>query len=301
MGTRRFKTCFISAPIGVDTRPLREALTERGVTVWDAADTLTGPHVPRTVKSLIAEADFVCAVIPADPSSGAVYFELGLAAGMDRPRLLFVDPKASLPVALREESSARASLDNAGGLRFHLDIFLKNAGRRSGERGTGRQPAANGDHARLLAALDQLAAWEALDAPPRETELVRFLADVFEAAGYIATTAPSPMGNKGARPDLAVWIDEVHATVGNPLLIEVISQWTSNASRLRSLQQVLLESQSPLGLVVGWRLETLPISDIWGPPTIVAMSVREVLEAIGRGDFARTLLTHRNTLVHSAA
>jgi hypothetical protein len=303
MAERNLQTCFISAPLGVDTRPLREALSERGVTVWDAADILTGSRVPQTIKDAIADVDFVCAVIPAGADAGNVYFELGLAVGADRPRLLFVETKIDLPFALRGQVQARASLNNVEALRFHLDAFLKNAGK----GGKDQEPVQDaGDPipnpATIASALDQLVAWETRGPLPQERELVDFLADVFEAAGYVLSTGPMSLGQRDFRPDLAVWIDELQSTIGNPLIVEVASHPTPTSSTIRQLQLMLLEDQSPLGLLVSWQpVTTTPISDDWHLPIVVVMGVRELVEAIGRSDFARTLLEHRNGVVHSAA
>ncbi len=259
--------------------------------------------VPRPIKDVILDADFICAVIPGGAIASNVYFELGVAVGTDRPRLLIVEPKADLPVALREEPYARAALSNASALHFHLDAFLKHGGNRGGERESGRrEPDGEQDSAFIAFALERLAAWEAEISPPQEHDLVQFLADVFEAAGYITSTGPTLIGHREIRPDLAVWIDELQPTIGNPLLIEVTVQRTPiSLNNVQQLQHMLSDCQSPLGLMVFWRPDTVHIREFWRQPMVVAMGARELVEAIGRGDFARTLLARRNAVVHSAA
>lgn len=301
MGNRKFQTCFISAPIGVDTQPLRDALSERGVKAWDASDMLSGSSITHSIKDLISDADFVCAVIPNGPVASNVYFELGLATGTNRPRLVFVEPKADLPVALREQPYARTSLSNAEALRFHLDAFLKNAGKSNGDSATGRRQRRSNDRLAVVGlALERIGLWEDLRSTPEEHELVSLLAEVFEAAGYIASTAP-PIDSGKLRPDLAVWVDELQSALGNPLLIEVIAQQKPVPSKFRELQHILRDFQSPLGLLVVWNLDASQAPDILREQIVVTMTARELVESIGRGDFARTVLARRNSIVHSAA
>jgi hypothetical protein len=130
---------------------------------------------------------------------------------------------------------------------------------------------------------------------------VLYIADFLEAAGYMASTArESPGGD--SRPDIAVWIDELHTTVGNPLAIGVVACEGRIGSAVVQLQRKLRELHSPLGLLVTWRQpDQIRVFGEQAEPIVVVMSVRELVEAIGHGDLARVLLDPRNALIHSAA
>jgi hypothetical protein len=303
MRSRKLQTCFISAPLQVDTEPLRAALATRGVTPRDASEVLAQSHARQTIESVIAGVDFVCVVIPEGPVDANVMLDLGVAMGTGRPRLLFVAPKAELPVALRGQPYARASLTDAEALRFHLDAFLKNAGKGNGVRDNGRPTEDRGPSpVPVSSALARLAEWEGQPTPPQESDLVPFLADVFETAGYTTSTAPTTTGQENTRADLAVWVDELQAAMGNPLIIEVAAHHAPIGPKGRQLQHLLQEFRSPLGLLVCWgQPDAHGLPDDWRRPIVVVMGVRELVEAIGRGDFARTLLTRRNNAFHSAA
>ncbi|MBA3417013.1 MAG: hypothetical protein H0U10_17470 [Chloroflexia bacterium] len=303
MGNRNFKTCIISAPLGVDTAPLREALSERGVKSREFSDVLAGSYGLQAIEAAMKEADFVCAVIPNGPVDANVLLELGVAIGTRRPSLLFVAPKADLPVSLRGQHYARASLKDAEALRFHLDAFLKNAGKsdRAHEAGRHEEPVTMRP-ASAASALSRLAAWEAQLSPPNEREVVSFLAEVFESSGYLTSTSPLPAGRHDFRANLAVWVDELQATIGNPLVIEVGVHSPPTIGKVHELQQLLVEFQSPLGLLVSWRPPTSGESgDDWRQPLVVQMGARELVEAINRGDFPQTLLARRHSAVHRAA
>lgn len=302
MGEFTRKTCFIVAPLGANTLNLRRALAARGVKPWGVADLLAGAHVPETVESAIQDADFVCGVIPNGPAPATVYLELGMALGFGRPLLLFAEPGAELPVSLRGQPYVRTSLTSAEALDVHIDTFLRHAGENRGSL-KNTPPLRRPSTAPLLmdSFLNQLAAWEAQRTSPSEREIVLYLADVLEAAGYMASTGRASSSDV-ARPDLAVWIDELHTTIGNPLAIEVLAGDGRIVPTANQLQSILKEQHSPLGLLIVWhRPDQLRVHGEHTEPIVVVMSVREFVEAVRNGDFARVLLDPRNASIHSAA
>jgi hypothetical protein len=302
MGESTLKTCFIAAPLGADTLNLRRALAARGVNPWEVADLLAGDHAPETVESAINDADFVCGVIPRGPAPATVYLELGMALGVGRPLLLFVEPGAELPVSLRQQPYARTSLSSAEGLDSHIDTFLKHAGKNRGPRRSAPSSHRRGPAPLLMDSyLDQLAAWETQQAPPSEHEIVLYVADVLEAAGYLAATARD-FSDNDARPDIAVWIDELHTTIGNPLAIEVVADDGRLMPSVDRFQRNLKEQHSPLGLLIMWhRPDQFGVQGELPEPIVVVMSVREFVEAVGNGGLARVLLNPRNAVIQSAA
>ena len=303
MTLQRFATCFIAAPLGVDTRPLRTALSTRGVDTTDLTDVLTRGPAPVAIKRAIAAVDFVCAVVPDGPPDPYVMLEIGVAIGTGRPSLLFIGATTDLPVPLRAQPFARASLDDAESIGFHLDIFLKHAAKRPGTNG-----AAEGDEllipapTRLVTLLDQLAAWEARPTPPSETELLSFLLEAFEEAGYITSAESLLAPPRADRVDAAVWVDELEGTIGNPLVIEIALHRATLTAKAEHLRAYLREMEDSLGVLISWEpADSSATENGWTQPLIVVMSAREVIEALGRGDLARTILTHRYAAVHSAA
>jgi hypothetical protein len=303
MGNRKLQTCFISAPRSVDLAPLREELSVRGVMSWDDASVLIGSYVRQTLESAIADVDFVCAVVPDGPADPNVLLEVGVAIGAHQPLLLFAAPKAELPATLRALPYARASLKDTEAVRFHLDAFLKNAGKIEGTRKNGHRAQERPLSPTIIAtARNRIDSWEAQATPPEERDLIEFLAGVFEAMGWVNSTSSSPSGHSKKRADLAVWVDDLQAIAGNPLLIEVVGRAAPIPEKVRQFQQQLLETHGSIGLLVRWgEGGTSYVPDDWRWPVIVLMSVREVIEALGRGDFAQSLLARRNAAVHSAA
>lgn len=250
---------------------------------------------------MIGSADFLCAVVPAGPVASNVYFELGVAAGLNKPRLAFVEPKADLPLALREQPYARITLANGEALRFHLDAFLKNAKASSRELPSHISiTESRSSNGRATAALEVLSAWEAQGHTPGANELLLLVADVFAATGYVSSIGSIQEEFRHGF-DLAVWIDELQSAIGNPLLIEIVTRPKPTPEKMQLLQHALRTSQGTLGLIVYWDSSRSNIDQTAREPMIIAMSARDLVESVVKDDFARTLLMRRNAVVHSAA
>jgi len=301
MTATKLRTCFISAPAKVDTTPLRQELEARGIRWFDVATSLpVGSSVLDTVRSGIAEADFLCGVIPDGPVNPNVLFELGLAVGRDRPALVFVDPRVDVPSDLGGIAVARATLKDTEALRFHLDMFLGHA-----------QPRANGRNHTVIRSMRSTspaarawldAAWDELRSasePPDEIEIVRFLKELFERFGAVASGAPSTSASF-RRADLAVWIDDLESIVGNPLLVELVGRPERVAETEDRFRRLLAESRAILGLLVYWGDRVLlDGSSSNAMPLVIRYSVEELVEQVRAGSFVPSLLERRNKAFHA--
>jgi hypothetical protein len=303
MTSQRLQSCFVLAPRDVDTTSLRRALFERNVSVRDDNSLLASMRWQEARESAISAVDFVCVVISDGPADPNVLLDLGVAIGAGRPLLLFVDPNAELPVAIRDRPYARASLDSAEALRFHLDAFLKNAGKPRpiypnellNERST--LTAAN-----ARAAFDQIGAWEAGTRLPTEHEIVALLTRLFGTLNWEFSTVSNPESAETDRADVAVWIDELQTAVGNPLLIEVKIYPSVTPETIHSFQHRLQELRSHMGLLVCWEKGNTSLAPgEWQQPVVVVMGLRELVETLARGTFAQTMLSRRSSTIHNAA
>ncbi len=300
------RTCFISAPATVDTSPLQRELGSRGVRSLDVRSGLpAGTSVLDTVRSGIAEADFVCGVIPAGPISANVLFELGLAVGRDLPALAFVDPRVAVPSDLQGIAYARATLDDTEAVRFHLDTFLGHA-----QPGFVRPHVIISNRKAFSLApsgrewLDR--AWHELSStpePPREVDIVQFLKELFERSGAITSGAPR-LPTSAHRADLAVWIDDLQSLAGNPLLIEVVGRPERVAKTEARFRDLLAESGALLGVLVYLSDghgdgRTALVPEAW--PMVVRVRLDELVEQVKEGSFVRSLLDHRNRTAHAVS
>ncbi len=300
MPSSALKRCFISAPAGSDTAPLRHALNERGIVWTDSTTAPVGISVLQSVETALRDADFVC-VLLGDATSGNVIFELGMARGLGLPVLVFVDPDADVPAEVSALSYARIDLRNTSALGLHLDAFLGHARPHLAQQQRPRAPV-RARRKSVTWAREALATSRDLDASALE-DIVRRL---FEQSGAILSPA-SPASGPDTGADLAVWVDELHSTLGNPLLVEVKlfrappsqSQLSQLMSRLR---HTLAQFKARAGLMVYWEptgASSPPPEPLW--PLVIPVTVSELVDVVGRGGMYEDLVARRNRAVHAAS
>lgn len=293
----KLETCFIAAPIRTDTTALRTALENRRIDWTDAVAATPGSSFFDTIQAAIESSDFVCAVLSADAENGSVFFEMGLARGLDRPLLVFAEEGAAVPADLEGVAYARTNLKQSEAINFHLDAFLHHTKRTSQPeriRSTSRR-SRNIDVGWALEALDRLSK----DSPQqRAFKLEHLVAKLFEVAGAVVSTRPEP--DHGV--DMAVWIDDLQSTIGNPLLVEV-KAGNLTESRLslaeRQIQSFLSRVPARAGLIVyqGQASQRLSFRRFTSP-YIWCFSVKELIEIISKGQLAAEIIRRRNEAVH---
>src|SRR5947209_11331818 len=80
-------SAFISAPFTVDTTPLVRAVEGRGIEAIRLDELGAGLSISDLLRQSMGRADYVIAVI-GDAPNADVWYELGMASGMEKPVLL---------------------------------------------------------------------------------------------------------------------------------------------------------------------------------------------------------------------
>lgn len=286
--------CFISAPAGTDLATLRKALSARKVSWSDQSKLSLGTPLRAQLLTLIAEADFVCAVVLPGPRSNAVFYEMGAASASGKPVLAFVSPKADLPQFTEDLSYARADLDDVQAVALHLDAFLRF--RLKDEppktRSTNRGRSVEASTAWLQEAKQALA-----------TEDWHHFEDCFYSLFHGAGFAVNRPTDKKGAADLALWLDSLDSSL-DPLLVEVKGGDISE-ERLRiaeeQLRQHVLATGGQIGLLLYLDREG---KEFPGSPTtfplVLRMSGRELLDSVAAGRFEQELMRLRNLAVHGS-
>ena len=115
------KSCFVSAPAGIDLGYLPEALSRRGIS-WEWAK--AGATDVINVYAAIREAEIFIAVAKGARPDYRVIHETGVAAALEKPILLIMSRHSKLPIDLHLFSVANVKLTDERALNFHLDAFL---------------------------------------------------------------------------------------------------------------------------------------------------------------------------------
>jgi len=88
---REFKSCFISAPFGVNLGALTRVLDRAEIQwEWARSNLDLSERLPGDLRKIIRGVDFVIGVILGGLGTDNIMFEVGLAVGMGRPVLLIV-------------------------------------------------------------------------------------------------------------------------------------------------------------------------------------------------------------------
>ncbi len=299
MSDCRFKTCFISAPIRTDTSVLRQALQRRGIRWSDAVSVRPSGSILETIESGIAQADFVCVIVPQGPESISVFFEMGLALGKQRPVLAFVEPGVQIPSYFEGFTIARTALQDSEALKLNLDAFLSHAqSKKVKSTLSSRSKPKRVDTSWTKEALKSA---QLKSGQLRAFEFERLVAKLLKESGAQVSVANSLAG-RGA--DMAVWVDELQPSIGNPLLVEVKSGRLSEGGLHEGEQRLrhyLSHINARMGLLVYWDSEGrrfTPRKREW--PLVVRFSVEELISLVEKGQVVQAILRERNQLVHGA-
>jgi hypothetical protein len=287
---RSSRSCFLSAPFGIDTRLLERELARLGYSISDGRT--LAPSVPliAEIRKRISQSDLVCVVAPAALSANAA-FELGLAVGVAKTVVVFAPLGAAIPSDLAGITYCSAALDDRTGIRRYLEAFLAH-GR---SRLTPDQPSAKRN--RLSPAQSKsLRKRLAHESGVRFEQLVK---ELFEASGYIASEGAGPE-DRGV--DFAVWADRLQHSFGNPIIVQV-------KDRLRgplvddaehALRVVLQRTGGRLGLLIYRTADPAvkrPVTkSSW--PLVMSLDVSELIRLLERGQFESRLIEIRNRAAH---
>lgn len=279
----RLKVFITGAVADTDARQLRSALSE----IYDvrSSDLVVGSLARHTALSrAIGDVDVVVVFVPApeDPAARNVLFEAGLAVGASRPVLLVGEPShvpadvAGLPVSSAGTAQALAA-----------DIELVATG---GVAAAAPQVSTAADVPALLGPVADQLRRAVMDAGQHEAEAVSVLDELFRAAGARTMNAVSVGHRSTDRADLAVWHDDLTASFGTPLPVELLvrsQSWPAVRGRLaRTLQ--LSGGRTLLALYLGPE-QDLPRRWSDGRGLILVAAAAQLLDELSRGSLAVAL------------
>jgi len=280
---QRLKVFVSSAAADMDARELRTALSS----MFDvsSSDTLVGSYARHTaLRRALGDVDVVVVFVPPPEDAAArnVLIEAGVALGSHRPVLL-VGERAHVPADLAALPVSPAVSARA----LAADIELVAAGGSTASLAEPTPPASGpGLTPQVAEQLRRRLSSEALT----EAEAVGVLDDLFRATGARTKNAVVIGHPPTDRADLAVWHDELTATFGTPLPVEVLARsrsWPAVQQRLtRTLE--LSGGRTLVALYLG------PVQDVprrWtdGRGLILVAAAVQLLDELAHGPLAVAL------------
>ncbi len=295
MTSTQVRSAYIVASKGTNVVPLVEALDSRGVSTKTSPLILGQARIDQEIISAIRSADMVIGVLWERGPDPNVMVELGIAVGLGRSLLLFGGEGSNVPSNLRNSVVVVRMLSwNEAIFQTHLDPFLEQLSSRREQPERNTQTSSTTQPLSLHAfeaALNHLGSIESAGHTPNESEVVGLLATFFQASGYLVSIEHRQLQTGRTRPDLAVWVEDLPARVGSPLLIEVALRNAMINQRLAQFQHLLHDFKSEGGLIVTWSdTKSSGISGNPNDPRIPILSVRDLVNALKLGVFAEVYL-----------
>ena len=321
MGKLTKLTCFIVTPVGADTSTLRTALEQRNVKWVDATSAKPKLSILNTIEAAIRHADFVCVVIPYGVETPNVYFELGIATGLQKPVLLFVEPGVIIGADLASLEYLRATLKDQRAIDFNLDAFLDHFPQKPKARlmkppvdelaieakpprteAPSRMRYYKSKELNIEWAKRSVSEIEQMSPALAGPEFEELVARLFREAGAVVRQQPSEF-DRGV--DMALWLDEVESSLRNPLMIEVkLGRLTESIiTEAENLLRVhIAKARAGAGLLVYLDREGQLFTKArayW--PLVFRLNIHELIELVGSGGLVKNLLAERNRVAHLGA
>jgi hypothetical protein len=284
--------CFVSAPVGVDTRPVIDTLTLEGLNHIDAGSLQSGGSFTDAIRSAIASSDLVLVILPErGPDPPAFMIEVGMALGLAKHLLVVVPKSRQPPAVLSDVQCVRADVDDVEAIRLNVRAALKDLGAPKSRR---EDLAAPRPQRELASWLASMLAELPTDSHSAGVALERIVAELFRRAG--GEVEPSPELRAG--PDLAVLLD-TPSTVNGVLLVEVkrVRGKTDLRNAMLQMQEFVLQRGAALGIVaylnVGRTVQSpSPV------PRIVAIDLTDLPQRLETQSLGEILSIERNRAVH---
>lgn len=292
--------CYVAAPSGVSIGVISRVLQQRKIvpiTPW-GRDATAGTLL-EALGEAIAQADLFVAVLGRKQSNSNVFFELGYACALGKELLIVAPPElAMLPSSLSGLLQVTADPHDAEAIGFALDQVLAAMGRPKRPRrptSNNSQPIERYLAEELLGNLTQTSSAKAVE---------DVVVSAIQASG-IDVIVRGEWTTPGTSFDLGIWSDDLDASVGNPLLIEVRTTLRDREEALqaRSQAQHALEAANARTALVLY-LEGPKRSDDVLPlsvPNILFMPIRELLDRLQIKGFGQVIRELRNRVAHQVA
>jgi hypothetical protein len=292
---RRGRSAFIAAPAFLNTAVVRKVLEDEGVRTF-AADELqpAGRPLPQIITEGIAEADMLVALVDATARSNSVFFEIGVAQGMNKPSLLILPTNVpGTAFDLTGMPYLRTQPDDETALRFGLSRFLAAPHHGSG-RTDSEAPETRPIGERVNGLLAKIRSGESVT----ERALMAVLTEALTDSGVEARSELHGAEDRGA--DIAVWSEDLSPWVGNPLRIEVRNALLTKSQAREAVRQVRRSADmaSVRWVLLLYLRATEEAAQILKSSPILAMPIGDFLEQLRSSSFGEVIRRLRNETVH---
>jgi hypothetical protein len=291
------RSCYLVSSLETDLAPLLRVLRHKNIRVSTAENLAPGVSIAGEVRREIRDADFVIGVLSRSISDANVFYEIGVAYGLEKRILLFATrADEKLPLDLERHYVVRSPLANVEAVEFAINQLL-NAPTPLPKRSTSRPKPRSKPLGRK--ATDFLKRFDDLPSSGSARALEDLVRDLLNACDLDVVSEAT---EKELRADFAVWSDELEPFVGNPLIIEVKSGLRSRSDIEKAGQQVRLYLEQIGGLwgLILYQAGSESRHEDWKamPPHVFAIGVDNLIADLRGHSFPDVIRRRRNLLVH---
>jgi hypothetical protein len=290
---------YLSHSAAQNVAPLRRLLEQEGVDLQGSFDFSARGDMTDAAQSAIKKATAFIAVL--DSSAVNVYFEIGIATALRKPVLILLGPGMTAPAFISGVRHLVSGVTDSDILRLGVKSFLREARTRrhakaptsrSGLLSTGRP-----NHGRIQTIIEELKEGRASLAA---SAIEHVAAELLRAAAITAIEEQSPGKDRGI--DFAIWSDSLHASRGNPILVEVKAGSLDNAKFAHAYDQLVssvfkAEARAGLLLYMDRNGRRFSKPDKW-VASVLTFDLEDFARELLTKSFAETIVERRNRAVH---
>ena len=291
------RSCYLVSSRKTNVEPLRTVLNNHGVDVVRVDDLSPGVAIADAIRDQIRSADFVVGVLGKAEFDSNVFYEIGLAHGLDKRVILFAtESSEQLPFDIEHHFVVRSPLHNSVAVEFAIDQILNAPPPKTTKRKSIPTPRVKPLGSKATKFLHRL---DDLPTSGSGRKLEDLVYDLLNACG-VDVVSESDTKDMGA--DFAVWSDELEPLLGNPLIIELkrtIRRKKDVENAGKQLNRYLLQSGGIWGLLLyqnGFDLD----HSAWAalPPNVIPMRLDDLTRKLRTRSFPDVIRQRRNELVH---
>lgn len=294
MKKKQFSNCFIIASADAKLQPIKTFLMERGIEVHDFFSSQSlGLSVSSLVTKEIKNSDFIIAVLDLKESQPNVFFEIGIAQGVGKPVFLILRGEGRIPADLGDMVHVRLSSDDWQPIVFALDQFLSKYEHRPTKtvfrsKAYKKTKTYFGVHQEDLRTIQHRGT---------STELALLFVEILKSEGVIFQYQ---LEKDGA--DMALWIDSLEASIGNPIIVEFKIGKLTNSSLVNAemqLRRYVKRTNARTGLLIYLdRLGRRFKPSTFELPLVIRLDIHDLVAKLSDYPLHQIILSERNRLVH---
>jgi hypothetical protein len=291
-------TCYISAPANFDLTNIENVLSNLKIGFHSFYDFSIGTSFSDIIKNKIRESDFVISILTTE--SNNVYFELGVANGLNKPLFILIDKELKVPFFLEKNIYVQTNFTNLTLFELAISNFvldLKTKSPKLSKQKNIKNYLTIDETKKLIKNISHIR--KETNRQKIEYEIFLLLKYIFSKLNIKSTTISDSPRSEGA--DILIRSKELSPYFGNPLFVE-IGAGILNKQRLINAQDKLSgyinNTDAKGGIILYLDINNKRFTFPSKYPNILCFDLEDFVLGILSEGFEEFIIKKRNELVH---